>query len=166
MAISRVRIALAVAGLAAFAALAVAFASEWWGGLVPCALCLRERWPYRVAIALAVIGMLLPRRLATAALVLVLLTGLAGAAAAGLHVGVEFGWWPSPLPECAAPHFAAGSIAERLRSMPARPSKSCEDPVYPLDWLPVSFAQLNLLYAVGFSAAIAIFLARNARTRR
>ena len=92
MAISRVRIALAVAGLAAFAALAVAFASEWWGGLVPCALCLRERWPYRVAIALAVIGMLLPRRLATAALVLVLLTGLAGAAAAGLHVGVEFGW--------------------------------------------------------------------------
>lgn len=166
MTVSRVRIALFVAGLAAFAALAVAFSAEWWGGLVPCALCLVERWPYRVAIALAVLGVLLPRRLATAALALVLVAGLASVATAGLHVGVEFGWWPSPLPECEAPHFTAGSIAERLRSMPARPSKSCEDPVYPLDWLPISFAQLNLLYALGFSGGVAIFLIRNARTGR
>jgi disulfide bond formation protein DsbB len=160
-----VRIALAVAALAAGCALATAFAFEWWGGLVPCALCLVERWPYRVAIALAVVGLALPRRLAWVAMVLVLLVGLAGVAAASVHVGVEFGWWPSPLPECAAPHFSGGSIAERLRSMPLRPSKSCEDPVYVLDWLPVSFAQLDLLFALGFSGAIAIFLIRNARSR-
>ncbi len=163
---ARTRFALLAAAVAAFFALAVAFAFEWWGGLVPCALCLVERWPYRVAITIAVVGAVLPRWLATVALVLVLLTGLAGAGAAGLHVGVEFGWWPSPLPECAAPHFSGGSIAERLRSMPARPSKACDEPVYVIDWLPVSFAQLNLLYALGFSAAIAIFLATDARTRR
>jgi disulfide bond formation protein DsbB len=166
MVLTSARWALLAAGLAAFGALAVAFSAEWWGGLVPCALCLVERWPYRVAIALAVIGLLLPRRLAAAALALVLLSGLAGFVTAGLHVGVEFGWWPSPLPECAAPHFSGASISERLRSMPARPSKACDEPVYVIDWLPVSFAQLNLLYALGFSAAIAIYLGRSARTRR
>lgn len=162
---SPIRIALAVAALAAAGALGVAFAAEWWGGLVPCALCLVERWPYRIAAALAVAGLLLPRALARVALALVLLTALAAAAAAAVHVGVEFGWWASPLPECAAPRFSGGSIAERLRQMPLRPAKPCDEPIYVLAPLPVSFAQLNLLYALGVSAGVAIFLARIPRSR-
>lgn len=154
------RLALAAAALAAAAALGVAFAAEWWGGLVPCALCLVERWPYRVAIAVALLGLVLPRRLARAALALVLLVGLASVAAAATHVGVEHGWWPSPLPECAAPQFVQGSIAERLRSMPARPAKPCDDPIYPIEALPVSFAELNLLFAVAFCVVVASFLVR------
>lgn len=160
------RLALLCAGIAAAAALGVAFAAEWWGGLVPCALCLVERWPYRVAILLAVVGLLLPQRLARAALVLLLLVGLAEVAAAGVHVGVEFKLWPSPLPECAAPHFTGGSIAERLRSMPLRPSKPCDEGVYPVPGLPLSFAQLNLLYALAFSAGIAMSLTSGRRRMR
>ena len=157
------RVALFCAGLAAALALAVAFAAEWWGGLVPCALCLVERWPYRIAIVAAAVGVLLPRRAARAALLLVLLIGLAEVAAAGLHVGVERGAWPSPLPQCAAPHFSGGSIAERLRAMPARPSMSCEEGVYPVPGLPLSFAALNLIYALAFSAAVATSLASTRR---
>ena len=163
---NRLRLALVTVALAAAAALGVAFASEWWGGLVPCALCLVERWPYRIAIAVAALGSVLPVRLLRMALFLVLLCGLAGAVSASVHVGVEFGWWPSPLPECAAPRFAAGSIAERLRSMPARPSKPCDEPIFVLDPLPVSFAELNLLYALVFSAGVAIVLGRRGRVRR
>jgi len=157
------RLALAATGLAAGLALAVAFAAEWYGGLVPCPLCLIERWPYRIAIAAAAIGVLLPRGAARAMLAVVLLIGLAEAAAAGLHVGVELHVWPSPLPECAAPHFSGGSIAERLRAMPLRPSKSCEDGVYPVRFLPLSFADLNLLYALAFSALSATLLAATRR---
>ena len=47
-------------------------------------------------------------------LVLVVLSMLASVALAFIHVGVEQHWWPSPLPECAAPRFVGGSIAERL----------------------------------------------------
>ncbi len=159
-----VRAALLLAAIAAGAALAVAFAAEWWGGLVPCALCLVERWPYRVAIGLAVIGLALPRPAARLVLVLLLLVGLAEAGLAGLHAGVEFGWWPSPLPECAAPKLGSGSIAERLRNMPARPSKSCEDGVFPLSGVPLSFADLNLLYALVFASGLAISI--NATRRR
>jgi disulfide bond formation protein DsbB len=157
------RLAAALAALAAAVALGTAFASEWWGGLVPCALCLVERWPWRVAIAFGVLGMLLPPRLSRAALVGVLLAGLAAIGASGTHVGVEFGWWPSPLPECAAPKFSQGSIAERLRSMPSLPSKSCEDPDYPIAAIPLSFAQAGFFYALAFSAGTAILLAYSRR---
>jgi disulfide bond formation protein DsbB len=157
------RLACALAALAAGAALFIAFGYEWWGGLVPCPLCLRERWPYRVAIAAGVVGMLLPPRLSRAALVGALLCGLVEVAASGLHVGVEFGWWPSPLPECAAPHLAHGSIADMLRSMPATPSKSCEDMVFPVAAIPISFAQAGLLYALAFSAGVAVLLVKTRR---
>jgi len=166
MARTSTHLAAAVLTLAAGVALGTAFAAEWWGGLVPCALCLVERWPWRVAIALGLLGIVLPRPLGRLMLAGVLLCGLASVAAGATHVGVEFGWWPSPLPECAAPHFSGGTIAERLRSMPARPSKPCDDPVYPVDAIPLSFAQAGLLYALLFSAGAAALLARTGDRRR
>ncbi len=156
-----VRAAALLCTLAAALALGVALASETWGGLVPCALCLWERWPYRVAIALGLLALVLPARAARPMLALVLVAVLAGAAAAAVHVGVEQGWWPSPLPECAAPTFHGGSLAERLASMPATPAKPCDDPTYLVAGLPVSMAEMNLLYALGFSAILALYLARS-----
>jgi disulfide bond formation protein DsbB len=165
MMVPRLRVALAGVTLAAALALAVAFGSEWYGGLVPCPLCLLERWPYRVAIALGAVGLILPRALARVAGWLLVLVLLGGAALGALHVGVEAKAWPSPLPQCAAPRIAAGaSIAERLAAMPAKPSKSCEDATYPLPRVPVSFAAMNMLYALALSAALATFLWRSRRS--
>jgi len=152
--------------LAAGSALVIAWVSQSWIGLAPCALCLWERWPYRVAIALSVIAFILPARFRIAMLWLVVLTALAAATLAFVHVGVERGYWPSPLPECAAPHFTGGSIAERLASMPAKPAKPCDDPTYLIPGLPVSMAAMNLLYALAFSGLLAIYLLRNTGRRR
>jgi disulfide bond formation protein DsbB len=161
MMIPRLRVALFAAGLAAAAALGVAFASEWYGGLVPCALCLVERIPYRIAIYVALLGLLAPRRWARLAAWLIVPVILAGAAVAFVHVGVEQKFWPSPLPECAAPHITAGaSITERLAAMPATPSKPCDDPTFLIAWLPLSFAAMNFIYALAFSAVLATFLWR------
>jgi disulfide bond formation protein DsbB len=141
--------------VAAGAALGIALASERWGGLVPCALCLLERWPYRVAVVLGLAVAFLPPTPARLALALLTLTALTGAAIAAVHVGVEFHWWPSPLPECAAPSFSGGSIAERLARMPAVPAKPCDDPTYFVPGLPLSIAAINLIFAVLFTAAAA-----------
>jgi len=132
----------------AAAALGVAFASEWWGGLVPCALCLWERWPYRVAILVGLLIAVVPRSWIKPAILLLALTFLAGAALAFVHMGVELKWWKSPLPECAAPAFSGGSVADRLKAMPFLPAKPCDDPTYLIPFLPVSMAQLNLLFAL------------------
>jgi disulfide bond formation protein DsbB len=163
MTLTRTRLALADAAIAAGAVLAAAFGAERFLGIVPCALCLLERWPWRIAVLLAAVGFLLPRAPARAALALAGLVVLGGAGIAGVHVGVEAKLWPSPLPECAAPRFAGGSIAERLAAMPARPAKPCDEPTYIIPGLPVSTAALNLLASLAFPLGVATFLWRSRR---
>ena len=79
----------ALALTVAAAALGLALGAEYWGGLVPCALCLLERWPYRVAIVLSLVAAVVPRPFDRGLLMLVVLTMLVGAALAVVHVGVE-----------------------------------------------------------------------------
>jgi disulfide bond formation protein DsbB len=155
-----------VSALAAGVALAVALVSEHWGGLVPCALCLLERWPYRIAIVLSLLAYLLPRALARPALWLVVLTMLSGATLGAVHVGVERGLWASPLPECAAPHIAGTSVSQLLASMPAHPAKPCDAPSFLVPGLPLSMATMNLIYAALFAVTLASFLLRPARRQQ
>ncbi len=144
-----------LAAVIAAAALGLAFATEWWGGLVPCALCLWERWPYRVVIALGLLAAVVPRGLAKPVLAAAVLAILAGAGLAAVHAGVEFRWWHSPLPECAAPKFTGGSIAQMLAAMPARPAKPCDDPTYLIPFVPLSMAAMNFLFSLGFAGLVA-----------
>jgi disulfide bond formation protein DsbB len=154
-----------LAALGAAVALAFAHALEIWGELPPCALCLLERWPYRIVIVLGLLAALVPIKLARPILILAVICLLADSAIGAVHVGVEFGWWPSPLPECAAPHFSAGSVAERLASMPARPAKPCDDPTFIIPGIPISLAAMNLLYSLAFAAALAALMAIRGRRR-
>jgi disulfide bond formation protein DsbB len=164
MMVSRLRLALVLSALAAGAALGTVLAAEYWGGVVPCALCLVQRWPYRIAIILGIGGALLPPVLARSASGLVVLTLLVGAGTGALHVGVEQGFWPSPLPECAAPNMGSGSIADRLARMPEKPSKPCDDPTYLIPALKLSLAGMNMLYALAVAAALATFLWKTRRS--
>ncbi len=155
-----------LSAIAAALALAVALGSQHWGGLMPCALCLLERWPYRVAIILGLAAVVLPVAVARWALWLLVLTLVAGAALAAVHVGVEQGLWPSPLPECAAPHITSGSITQMLAAMPTRPSKPCDAPTYLVPGLPLSMAAMDLLYALCFAGLLAISLIGSRRGMR
>ena len=142
--------------LLAGAALGGAVAAESWAGLVPCALCLWERVPYRVLIGVAVVALLLPARWARWLLLLGVVAALADVGLGFVHVGVEQGWWPSPLPECAAPRLGGGSFAERLARMPAVPAKPCDEPTYLVPFLPLSMAAMNLLLALALAAGLAM----------
>ncbi len=153
------------AALGAAAALGIAYASEVWGELVPCALCLVERWPYRIVILLGLLAAIAPRGLVRPLLTLSILVLLTGAAIAAVHVGVEFKWWPSPLPECAAPHISGASIAQRLASMPSRPSTPCDAPTFLIPFIPLSMAAMNMLFALVFAVSLAISMTTG-RSRR
>jgi disulfide bond formation protein DsbB len=167
MMIPRLRWALLITAASSGAALLFALSTEWYGGLVPCALCLVERWPYRVVMELAVIGLLLPRRWAWAVLAICTAIIAGGAAVAFIHVGVEHLWWPSPLPECTAPRMPPGiSIAERMARLPATVSKPCDEPTYLIPVLPVSMAAMNLVFALALTAVLLIFMVRSNRSAR
>jgi disulfide bond formation protein DsbB len=160
------RLAGALAVFATGSGLGVALGAEWFLGLVPCALCLWERWPYRLSVLLALLAVFLPSEPGLVLLAVVGLVMLGGAGIAAVHVGVEWGLWPSPLPECAAPRLGAGSIAERLAAMPTHPAKPCDDPSFLIPNLPVSMAEMNFLYALLISLLLAIYVGRRLKEQQ
>jgi len=140
-------------------ALLVAWLAQHRLGLVPCALCLLERWPYRVLAVLGLAALVVPSRAGRLVLLLCAAPLLAALLLSATHVGVEQGWWPDPLPQCTAPTWHGGSIAERLASMPLRPVKPCDSPTRLVAWLPVSMATLDFLYAL-LSSLLILWAAR------
>ncbi len=82
-----------IATLGSAAVLLGAYGFQHIGGLLPCKMCLWQRWPHAAAILIGVILLLGgPRLLAWL-----------GALAAGItsfigfyHAGVEWRWWPGP----------------------------------------------------------------------
>ncbi len=130
-----VAICLAAAGLAA------AYGAQYGLHLVPCPLCLWERWPYRITLGLGLLALLAGGRGGRLLLGLAGCVMLAGAGIAGLHAGVELGWWPSPLPEC-------NGILAPGAALPLAPAVPCDRPVYPLKGLPVSMAQMDFVFAL------------------
>lgn len=145
--------AVTVALLAAAAPL-LAMGSERWPGLAPCALCLWQRWPYWVAAAIAPAALLVPAAWRPWLLRGAAMAVLGSAAVAVVHVGVEFGWWPSPLPACLVQAGAGGSVEDLLRGLSPTANKPCDQPAFLIPFLPVSVAQMNLLYALGLAAFV------------
>jgi len=138
------------------AALGVAYWAQYFDGLMPCELCLWERWPYRVVIVLGACAFL--SRPATARVIFGIGVGvlLAGAAVAGLHVGVEMHWWASPLPEC-------NGILTPGAPLPMVPARPCDAPVYLIRALRVSMAAMDLIYEAGFAFLLATYVSRKPR---
>jgi disulfide bond formation protein DsbB len=142
--------------VAALAALGAAFYAQHVLLLTPCELCLWERWPYRIAAVLALLAIFLPAR--RLLLGLVALTMLGGAGIAFLHVGVEQGWWNSPLPECNG-YLPPGA------PLPMLPSTPCDRPVYLIPHVPVSMAAMDLLAALSFAILVSAYLIFGERRR-
>ena len=100
----RLTILIAAGGSAALLLGALAF--QYLGGLAPCTLCIWQRWPHLVAVAVGAVALVLPGR------VLPLLGAAAALATAGIggfHVGVEQGWWEG-LAACSAGSIAGLSV--------------------------------------------------------
>ncbi|MBW4023137.1 MAG: disulfide bond formation protein B [Proteobacteria bacterium] len=154
------RIAVYVLVLAALA-LGVALGSQHVLGMAPCELCLWERWPYRVLVVLAALALFVSPVLRRVLLWACALVFLCGAAIAFVHVGVEQGWWPSPLPECSASNLVTGNIRALVASLPATPAKPCDAPNFLIPGLPVSFATMDFILAAVGAAALGAYLVRS-----
>jgi disulfide bond formation protein DsbB len=146
--------------LLAAAALAVAYGSQYGLGMAPCDLCYWERWPYRAAILIGILGLILPPPLRHAVLWLGVLAFIANICVAGLHVGVEQKLWQSPLPECSAANIFKGNLSTLMSSLPATPAKPCDAPNFLIPGLPLSFTTMDLIYAVICTVVLAVLLTR------
>jgi len=136
---------------ASAAVLGGALLFEHVGELPPCTLCLYERWPYKVAIALSLIALMAGERPATR-WVVVLCAGLfaAGAVLAFYHVGVEQHWFAGPS-ACTGTDAAADSVEALKAQIMGKKPVRCDEVPWAL--FGVSLAGWNLLA----SAALALF---------
>jgi disulfide bond formation protein DsbB len=77
-----------------------AWASQFWGGLSPCELCLGERLPYYWGLPILVVILLLWNRLPatvwTIAMVVVAAIFVWSVYLGVFHAGVEWKFWPGP----------------------------------------------------------------------
>lgn len=152
------RLAGFVAALIAALVLGLAYYAEYWMQLVPCELCLLERWPYRIVLALGLLALLLGGLSGRILVALAGLVMLANVGIAGLHVGVEFHWWASPFPQC-------NGILVPGAALPMHPSVACDQGVYLLSWLPLTMTQMDFMGSILF-VFLLFFMASQPRKRR
>ena len=137
--------------VASLAMLATAHAFETFGGLAPCALCLRAREVYWVAAGLALAGMLVTRMRAGARWRWVFDAALAAVFAFGVglavyHSGVEWKWWPGPT-ACSGGggSVSAGQMADLLGGAKIAPP-ACDKAAWV--FLGISMAGWNALVSL------------------
>jgi disulfide bond formation protein DsbB len=134
--------------LAATAIIATALASEIFGGLVPCALCLQQRIPYYIAVPVLVLMLLANDKAPPALLGLVGLVFAVGAGLAGYHAGVEYGWWAGPA-ACGAGANLPSSLAELNEALKTAKVVRCDEAAFSLFGL--SMAGYNFIASLVLS---------------
>jgi disulfide bond formation protein DsbB len=97
-----------------------AIGSQYIGHLVPCEMCMWQRWPHLAAIGLALIAIVLrgkpsaSRGFTALAALAILISGAIGV----YHAGVEYHWWKG-LSACTAPVLSgAGDILAQIMAAP------------------------------------------------
>lgn len=142
------------------AVLGAALFSQYVGGLNPCQMCIWQRWPHGVAIALALIALALaPRRAAAVALYLGALALIVGAGIGAFHAGVELGYWEGPT-TCSGGDVSGLSPADLIAKLQAAPLVRCDEVAW--SFLGVSMAGWNAILSLGL-AVLTVMAARRLR---
>lgn len=133
--------------------LGFALISQHVFGLAPCVLCIYQRWPYGIVIALGAIALLIAKKHPKAVAIIMgvsALTFLAGGGIAFFHVGVEQGWWAG-LKGCSTPNFLDQdlSLDELENLINQAPVVSCGD--IPWSLFGLSMAAYNTLLSIGYA---------------
>ena len=157
--------ALAVAAIAA-AALAGAWFFQLVIGLVPCELCLKQRYAYYLAVPLGLLVAVAaakgaPRGVVLAGLALLVLAALGNAGLGAYHAGVEWHYFKGPT-DCTGPIGDLGSAGTLLQRLDTVKVIRCDE----VQWrfLGLSLAGYNVLISL-LMAALALWGIRKAAGR-
>ena len=126
------------------AVLGAALLSQYVGGLNPCPMCIWQRWPHAIAIALALIALLVGRR-AGALYLLAMLALLVGAGIGAFHAGVEQGWWEGPS-TCSGGDIGNLSTEDLINQIMNAEIVRCDE--IPWSFLGLSMAAWNAVVSV------------------
>jgi disulfide bond formation protein DsbB len=139
--------------IASAAVLGAALSSQYWGGLVPCELCVLQRWPWAVAITISIIALFVGHRPTLPWIALVLaLVFVVSSGFALYHLGVEQRWFAGPS-ACTATAGAATTLEDMRARILSAPLVRCDEVQWSL--YGVSLAGWNLLASFAMAAVCA-----------
>ncbi|MET0710236.1 MAG: disulfide bond formation protein B [Tardiphaga sp.] len=149
-------LAASAVGLVAAATLAGAWFFQLVLDILPCPLCLEQRYAYYAAVPLAALVAIAaakraPRAALVGGLALLALLALGNAALGGYHAGVEWGFWPGPN-DCSGPVVSLGSAGSLLQRLDTVKVIRCDEVQF--RFLGISLAGYNVLISL-LMAAIA-----------
>ena len=144
--------------------LGAALASQYWGGLIPCELCVMQRWPWAAAIVIAFVATMVGSRpsLPWVALLLTLVF-LASAGLAFYHVGVERHWFMGPS-ACTAGAAPPETIEALRAQLLGRQAVRCDEPAWSL-W-GITLAGWNLVASVAMAGVCGVVFYQSRTARR
>jgi disulfide bond formation protein DsbB len=160
----------ALTASAAVAVIAAAtLAGAWFFQLVleilPCPLCLEQRYAYYLAVPLGALVAFVaargaPRPLLLAGLAILAIAALVNAGLGAYHAGVEWGFWQGPT-DCTGPVGNLGSAGTLLQRLDTVKVIRCDE----VQWrfLGLSLAGYNVLISLLMAAIAGWGFARTAR---
>ncbi|MHC2433295.1 disulfide bond formation protein B [Bradyrhizobium sp. USDA 4451] len=124
--------------------------------IMPCPLCLEQRYAYYLAVPLGAVVALAaargaPRPVLLAGLAILGLAALANAGLGSYHAGVEWGFWPGPT-DCTGPMVDFGKAGSLLDQLDKVKVVRCDEVQF--RFLGISLAGYNVLISL-LMAAIA-----------
>jgi disulfide bond formation protein DsbB len=135
------------------ALMAGALGSQYIGGLVPCEMCLWQRWPHYAAIGLAALAFAVPQRaLVCLAVLAILISGGIGI----FHAGVEYKWWEG-LTQCSQIPGASNS-GNILADIMKTPLVRCDQAQWSL--FGISLAGYNAIISIAGALLVTRLLMR------
>ncbi|HEY7844446.1 MAG TPA: disulfide bond formation protein B [Bradyrhizobium sp.] len=157
------------AALAITAISAATLAGAWFFQLVlevlPCPMCLEQRYAYYFAVPFAALLALAaakgaPRGLVLAGLAILALAALGNAVFGAYHAGVEWGFWKGPT-DCAGTGFNPGSAGSLLENLDKVKVVRCDEVQF--RFLGLSLAGYNALISLLMAAVAAWGMAKTAK---
>ena len=116
---------------------------QYVGGLMPCSMCLWQRWPHIIIVFLAVIALFL--RMPHLVLTAIAITAATSVILASYHAGVEWQLWSGPI-GCTANLTNSGDLTSLTDSLLATPVVRCDEVAW--SFMGVSMAGWNSLFSL------------------
>ena len=132
-------------------ALGTAYVAQFGFGIEPCKLCLYQRIPYWVTVALGLAGMMTSGGLRRTLVAVAGIVFLVGAGIAFYHVGVEQHWWLSAV--CDSSIEAGLSVEELTKRLMETPPQACDQ----INWSLFGISMATYNTAVSLLLGLATF---------
>ncbi|MDW3221649.1 MAG: disulfide bond formation protein B [Paracoccaceae bacterium] len=124
-------------------------------GYAPCQMCIWQRYPHVVAVALGLVAL---RLRSTAVVVLGAMAAFASGATGVFHAGVEQGWWQGPT-TCSSGPVSDLSAEALLDQILAAPLVRCDDIAW--EFIGISMAGWNAILSFALVAVWIMALKRS-----